>query len=195
MEVGAGNPAGAADSRDDFSTGNLLLIAHQIDLIVRVHRNDAAAMADNDDITVTAQLIAVNDLAMLDRPDRRSLRRTNIESVMETRAARAKSRIDGAAHRPQKHAIIAVRGHTRPVILFPRRNNLDRQLPGRSRYEYFLTDGYLAWVSDAVRACQFMRCRVVGFTDAEQVLARPDDVENTLRARRRSSRPRCASDK
>ena len=84
MEVRAGNATGAADSGDDLSTGNLLFVAHQIDLIMRVHRDNAAAMADNHDITVTAQLIAVNNLAVLDCPDRRSLRRTDIETVMET---------------------------------------------------------------------------------------------------------------
>ncbi len=88
MEMRSGHSAGAADPRDDFAARDLLAVAHQVDLVMRVDGNDSSAMADNHHIAVTTELVAVNDLAVLDRTDRGSFRRADVETVMETRAAR-----------------------------------------------------------------------------------------------------------
>ncbi len=145
-----------------------LAVAHQIHLIVRVDRNDFAAVADNNHIAVSSQLIAVDDFAMLDSADRRPLGRGDVDTVVKTRAARTKSRIERAAHRPQKCARFAVglrdtsRHH--PVS---RRDDFDGNLPRCSWNKYLLANDNLARVSDAVGARQDIGCRVVGFTDAK----------------------------
>ena len=112
-------------------------------------------MADDHDVSVSPQLVAVNDFSALDSPDRRSLRRGDVDTVMKTRSARAKSRIDRAIHRPEKSVLVRLKG-LRDGADFRRRldgcNDLYGKLSRRARNEYSLSHVNLACVPDAVEA-------------------------------------------
>ena len=70
MKMGSGNSAGAAHLGNLFAARHPLTFAHEIRLIVRVNRNEAALVTDDHDVAVTTQLIAVNHLTLFDRANR-----------------------------------------------------------------------------------------------------------------------------
>ena len=73
MQMWTGHSPGAADLSDDVALLHSLSSTNQVDLIVSVNRNDAALMADNYNVAVATDLIAVNDFAFLHGTNRRAL--------------------------------------------------------------------------------------------------------------------------
>src|SRR5262245_11975161 len=100
MKMGTGNPAGASYPSNLLAAHHSLTLAHQIHLIVRVNRNDAAVVTDNHNVAVAAQLITVNNFALLYGANWRSFNGGDVNAVVKRRATRSVTRVDGAADRP-----------------------------------------------------------------------------------------------
>ena len=67
MQMRTGHPSSAPDLRDNVALLHVLSGTDEIHLIVSVNRNDPAAVAYNHNVSVAAELIAVNDFASFHR--------------------------------------------------------------------------------------------------------------------------------
>src|ERR1051325_445516 len=105
MQMWTGHSPGAADLSDDVALLHSLSSTDQVDLIVSVNRNDAAVMADNHNVAIATDLIAVNDFAFLYGTNRRALEGGDIDTIVKSGTARAKTGIDRARDQPDQRFV------------------------------------------------------------------------------------------
>src|SRR2546422_862043 len=65
MQVRARRVPGAADARDRLAALDALALCHQVGRVVRVHRDEAPLVADQDEISVSALLAGEEHLAVV----------------------------------------------------------------------------------------------------------------------------------
>ena len=103
--MGTGHSSGAANARDGFAAGDLLSLAHQISFIVSINRHESVRVTQDHHVAVTAQLVAINNLAAVNGVDRRAFRRRNVNAVVKVRAAGAEPGVDRAADGPDERLV------------------------------------------------------------------------------------------
>ncbi len=91
MEVRPGYSSRATHSCHDFSSSDRLSLPHQISFVMGVDRNDSPRMANDHNVSVTAQLIAIDNFPCFSRSNRRTFGCGDIYAVMETRAPRSEA--------------------------------------------------------------------------------------------------------
>jgi hypothetical protein len=111
MELWLADPAGRADLGDHLAAIDRIALLDQQLVAMGVGRDPAAAVLDQDEIAITAQLVAgVSDDAAVDRGDRRAARGSDVDPVvMATIAGDAVSGQDMTAHWPGE--MTAMRQH------------------------------------------------------------------------------------
>src|SRR5215475_12658935 len=102
MKMRPGYPSRASDSRHNLSSSDTLPLPHQVGFIVGVDGDNPARVTQDHHVSVTAQLIAVDNLSGFNRQDGRAFRSGDVDAVVEARAPRSKSRVDRPIYRPEK---------------------------------------------------------------------------------------------
>ncbi len=102
MEVWARNPSRLADLCNDFSPAYFLSLSNTVALIVGIDRSESSGVADNNEVAVSSQTVAVYHLSAFDGSYRRSLRRRNIDPIVKGLTASPKIRGDFPRHGPHK---------------------------------------------------------------------------------------------
>ena len=149
--------------------------------------NKAVRMANNDDVSISSQLIAIDNLPGFDGPDRSALGNRNVDTIMEIRSPRSETRIDRSTHGPNKsfkRVLYRFDGFDRVwpgEKRFGGGDDLNRKLSPRAGDKDLLTDANLTRLFDAIDSGQFLIADIVGFADAKQILAFFDHVIETLR--------------
>jgi hypothetical protein len=110
MKLRLADATGRTDSSDDFTAPDLFAAPDQYLIAMGVGRNPPIGMLDEDEIAVTAKLVAgIRDNPSIYGLHRCSFRSRNIYAVVASAiAARAKGRDDMSANRPKK-GTVAVR--------------------------------------------------------------------------------------
>src|SRR5258706_4433163 len=141
MEVRRGGVARASDFADLIPEGDALAFSDVVFTVVRVDRDEIAGVADDDQIAVAAELIAINYLAALDDADRRAFGGDDVDAVVKALPAAAVAGRDGARDRPHERPAAArppAARRARPEADRRRGAALDRQVDRRPRGEKFL---------------------------------------------------------
>ena len=74
----------APDLSDDFALLHILSSTDKVYLVVSVNRNDSAAMADDHNIAIATDLIAVNDFAFFDGTNWTALGSSDIDAIVKS---------------------------------------------------------------------------------------------------------------
>src|SRR5262245_54263781 len=102
MKMRPGYPPRAPDPRHDFTSSNALPLSHQVGFIMGIDGDNPARVTQDHHISITAQLITVDNLSGFNRQDRCAFRGSDVDAVVETRTSRSKSRVDRPTNRPEK---------------------------------------------------------------------------------------------
>src|SRR5262245_48340566 len=102
MKMRPGYPPRASDSRHDLSSSDALPLSHQVGFIMGIDGDNPTGVTQDHHISVTAQLIAVDNLSGFNRHYGRAFRSGNVDAVVEARTPRSKSRVDCPIYRPEK---------------------------------------------------------------------------------------------
>src|SRR5215475_10891747 len=102
MKMRPGYPSRGSNSRHDLSSSDSLPLPHQVGFIMGINGDNPARVTQDHHVSVTPQLIAVDNLSGFNRQDGRAFRSGDVNAVVETRASRSKSRVDCPIYRPEK---------------------------------------------------------------------------------------------
>ena len=102
MKMRPGYPSRGSNSRHDLSSSDSLPLPHQVGFIVGIDGDNPARVTQDHHVSVTPQLIAVDNLSGFNRQDGRAFRSSNVYAVVKARAPRSKSRVDRPTYRPEK---------------------------------------------------------------------------------------------
>src|SRR5262249_61190245 len=102
MKMRPGYPSRGSNSRHALSSSDSLPLPHQVGFIVGIDGDNPARVTHDHHVSVTPQLIAVDNLSGFNRPDRRAFRSGDIDAVVEARAPGTKSRVNRPTYRPEK---------------------------------------------------------------------------------------------
>jgi len=148
----------------------LLSFVDLVDAVMGVHRGKSPRMADDDEIAIAAQLIAVQNLTLLNGSNRRPLRSLDIYSIMEGRAARSEFRAYAPLDRPDE-AFGAYPPLVRREAGFEygrrRCDDFHGELPCRSGDEDPLAGSDLTRVRNSVDPGQFLVRDIVSLPDTK----------------------------
>lgn len=89
VQVRSGHSSRTADATYDSSSIDNLPFMDQIDLVMRVDGDHVAAVAQDDDIAVAAQLVAINHFAFVDGVNRRAFGDADVDAIMKARSSRS----------------------------------------------------------------------------------------------------------